>query len=66
MAEIDKRIKPSDLKAECMRCGGSGRNIARTKTEYPTLKHVQVEERYVGPCIHCSGSGRVFPRKIDV
>lgn len=66
MADIDRRIKPSDLKAECMRCGGSGRRMVKKVEAFPITKHQHTVMEYAGPCPHCSGSGRTFPRKVDV
>lgn len=65
--EGNTRIKPSDLRSECMKCGGDGR--AWESVSIPANYIIPAEQtvrRFKGPCSVCSGSGRVFPRKIDV
>lgn len=58
-------IARGDLRSECMKCGGYGRE-RRTHFE----RHAQYGDtpipitRDIGPCNPCSGSGRVYPRKL--
>lgn len=62
--DAPNRIKPSDLRTECMRCGGDGR--IHDKDEVVVTGKSTVVVTYLGGCRHCSGAGKVFPRKVDI
>ncbi len=54
------RIKRSDLRVECMKCGGDGREWAMR----PDPKTGFMARRHVGPCKACAGMARLYPRKL--
>lgn len=71
MAEVDRRIKPGDLRSECLKCGGDGRawvNVPQQMYD-PTTgvpAGTYMVRKFKGQCVPCSGTGKVFPRKIDI
>lgn len=61
-----KRIKPADLRAECMKCGGDGRAWETATIPGNLIVPQHTMRRMSGPCKPCGGTGKVFPRKIDI
>lgn len=58
------RIKRSDLRVECMGCGGTGREFRRVVENFGNINHQHVTTRDMGPCKGCAGMARLYPRKL--